>query len=97
MPSKSAKSVQAKEAEVLEQVKEAEQPAEEPKIVAPLFSVTLRIDNNFEYHLDLPREAVDGILDPDVDDFFLEVPCPIGGSRRFLHTSKIKEIDVRGL
>lgn len=59
--------------------------------------VTARLENGFEYHLDLVRSVIDGILDPDVADVFLEIPCPIPNTRRFLHTSMIKEVDVRGL
>lgn len=59
--------------------------------------VTARLENGFEYHLDLVRSVVDGILDPDVADVFIEIPCSIPNTRRFLHTSMIKEIDVRGL
>lgn len=59
--------------------------------------VTLRADNSYEYHLDMARSVIEGLLDPDVPDVFLEVPCPVNGTRRFLHTSYVKEIDVRGL
>jgi hypothetical protein len=59
--------------------------------------VTLRADNSYEYHLDIARSVIEGLLDPDVPDLFLEVPCPVNGARRFLHTSYVKEIDVRGL
>lgn len=59
--------------------------------------VTARLENGYEYHLDLVRSVIDGILDPDVADVYLEIPCPIANTRRFLHTSIIKEIDVRGL
>lgn len=59
--------------------------------------VTLRVENSYEYHLDLVRSVVDGILDPDTADAFIEVPCPVVGARRFLHTSYVKEIDIRGM
>lgn len=59
--------------------------------------VTARLENGFEYHLDLVRSVIDGILDPDVPDVFIEIPCSIANTRRFLHTSMIKEVDVRGL
>ena len=85
MPNKSAKPMQAKS----EQQK-AEQTEQR-------LATTLRTMNGYEYHLDLARSVIEGILDPDVDDAFLEVPCPVAGTRRFLHTSNIKEIDVRGL
>lgn len=72
--------------------------------VAPLppakINVTLRTDTGYEYHLELAQEVVDGILNPDVPDAFIEVPArAIGGQalhglRRYLHTSYIKEIDV---
>lgn len=59
--------------------------------------MTLRTDNSFEHHLLLPRSVVEGILDPDTPDAFIEVPCQLNGMKRFLHTSYVKEIDVRGL
>jgi hypothetical protein len=59
--------------------------------------VALRAENGFEYHLDLERRVIEGILDPDVPDVFIEVPSPVKGIRRFLHTAFVKEIDVRGL
>lgn len=59
--------------------------------------VTLRLENGYEYHLDLVRSVIDGILDPDVPDVFIEIPCFIANTRRFLHTSAVKEVDVRGL
>lgn len=68
-----------------------------------LISITLRTEQSFEYNLDLPREVVEKLLDPDVADGFIEVPGrayggqKLHGVRRFLHTSYIKEIDVRGL
>ena len=85
MPNKSAKAVQAK----------SEQPGA-PQAEQRL-ATTLRTMNGYEYHLDLARSVVEGILDPDVDDAFIEIPCPVGGARRFLHTSNVKEVDVRGL
>lgn len=66
-------------------------------------SVTLRTDTSYEYNLDLPRGVVDSLLNPDVPDCFVEVPArayggqPLHGTRRFLHTAYIKEIDVRGM
>lgn len=85
MPSKSAKPMQAKS--------EQNKAPEEARLAC-----TLRTDVGFEYHIDLAREVVEGILDPEVDDAFIEVPCTLtGGMKRFLHTSYIKEIDVRGL
>lgn len=59
--------------------------------------VTLRLENGFEYHLDLARSVINGILDPDVPDTFIEVPCPVRNTRRFTHTSFIKEVDVLGM
>ena len=59
--------------------------------------VTLRARNSYEYHLDLARSVVVALLDPDVPDAFIEVPCSVRGTRRFLHTSEIKEIDVKAL
>lgn len=82
LPSSPAKTVQAISANPGEAVK---------------LPVTARLENGFEYHLDLVRDVIDGILDPDVPDVFLEIPCPIANTRRFLHTSMIKEVDVRGL
>ena len=67
-------------------------PRDEPRL-----PVTLRTDNGFEYHLDLPQSVIEGILDPDVPDVFIEVLCPVRGVRRFLHTAFVKEIDVKGL
>ena len=58
---------------------------------------TLRDEKSFEYHLDLARSVINAIIDPDIPDTFIEVPCPITNTRRFLHTSYIKEIDVRGM
>lgn len=83
--SSSAKSVQAKSEQTATQ-------QEEQRI-----ATTLRTATGFEYHLDLARSVIEGILDPDIPDAFLEVPCPVRDTRRFLHTSNIKEIDVRGL
>ncbi len=60
-------------------------------------AVALRAQNNYEYHLNLPRSVVEGILDPEIPDCFIEVPCPVQNMRRFLHTSYVKEVDVRGL
>ena len=60
-------------------------------------SVTLRDDKTFEYHLVLPRSAIDAMLDPDVPDAFIEVPCVVRNTKRFLHTSYVKEVDVRGM
>jgi hypothetical protein len=66
-------------------------------------SVTLRTEQSYEYNLDLPREVVEKFLDPNVADCFIEVPGVsyggqrLHGVRRFLHTSYIKEIDVKGL
>lgn len=71
---------------------EIEKPGAEEKL-----PVTLRGRNGFEYHLDLPRPAIEALIDPDVPDAFIEVPCPVKGMRRFLHTSEIKEVDVKGL
>ena len=85
MPTKSAKALQAKSEQ--QAVQQAEQR----------LATTLRTMNGFEYHLDLARSVVEGILDPDTDDAFIEVPCPVIGAKRFLHTSNVKEIDVRGL
>jgi hypothetical protein len=68
-----------------------------------LLSITLRTEQSYEYHLALPRDIIEQILDPDVADGFIEVPAVAYGGqalhhvRRFLHTSYIKEIDVRGL
>lgn len=59
--------------------------------------VTARLENGYEYHLDLVRSVIDGILDPDIADVFIEIPCAVPNTRRFLYTSMIKEIDVRGL
>lgn len=84
MPSKTAKAVQAKS--------EQSKAPDEGRLAC-----TLRTDVGFEYHLDLAREVVEGILDPEIEDVFLEVPCPVKGTRRYLHSSYIKEIDVRGL
>src|SRR5579859_8174675 len=88
MPTKSAKPIQAKSEVVVEK------PA---KVEEEILAVTIRLDNSFEYHLNIPRSVVEGILDPDVDDAFLKVPSPLKGSRRFVHTSKVKDLDVRGL
>ena len=60
-------------------------------------ATTLRMENGFEYHLDLARSVIDGILDPDVPDVFIEVPCAVRNTRRFTHTAFIKEVDVLGL
>ena len=59
--------------------------------------VTLRVENSYEYHLDLVQRVVEGILDPDTPDAFIEVPCTVPNTKRFLHTSYVKEIDVRGM
>lgn len=67
-------------------------PGDEPRL-----PVTLRARNGYEYHIDMARSVAEALIDPDVPDAFIEVPCPVAGSRRFLHTSEIKEIDVRGL
>jgi|SRR5579875_1577054 hypothetical protein len=67
-------------------------PASEPRL-----AVTLRARNGFEYHIDMARSVAEALIDPDVPDAFIEVPGPREGIRRFLHTSEIKEIDVRGL
>jgi hypothetical protein len=85
MPNKSAKPIQSK----------SEQAA--PQQEEPRLAITLRTMNGFEYHLDLARSVVEGILDPDIDDVYIEVPCSVTGMRRFLHTSNIKEVDVKGL
>src|SRR3954447_4515239 len=74
------------------QARSEAQPGSEERL-----PVTLRADNSYEYHLDMARSVVEGLLDPDVPDVFLEVHCPVAGARRFLHTSYVKEIDVRGL
>src|SRR5579859_6751603 len=85
-PTKSPKSpAQTMQAEI-------EKPGAEAKL-----PVTLRGRNGFEYHLDLPRSAVEALIDPDVPDAFIEVPCSLQSMRRFLHTSEIKEVDVKGL
>jgi hypothetical protein len=63
----------------------------------PRLPVTLRARNGYEYHIDMARSVAEALLDPDVPDAFIEVPSPIRDMRRFLHTSEIKEIDVRGL
>lgn len=73
----------------------ATQP-EKPKPVE-ILAVTLRTDVGFEYHLDLPRPLVESIIDPSVPDQFIEVPCALHSTKRFLQTSYIKELDVRGL
>lgn len=85
MPSKSARAIQQKTEEAL--------PVQ---VVEERLAVTLRTMNGYEYHLDLPRSVIAGILDPDVDDAFLEVPCQVASTRRYIHTSNIKEIDVKG-
>lgn len=65
-------------------------------------SVTLRTEQSYEYNLDLPRPVVEKLLNPDVPDGFIEVPAVayggqrLHGTRRFLHTAYIKEVDVRG-
>lgn len=66
------------------------------RIVENTLPVTIRIDNNFEYHLNLALSVIDAILNPDVPDAFIEVPSPVSAVRRFLHTSRIKELDVKG-
>lgn len=75
------------------------QEQSEVLLVKPVekLAVTLRTDVGFEYHLDLPRPVVEGLIDPDTPDAFIEVPCQLAGMQRFLHTSYIKECDVRGL
>lgn len=82
LPSSPAKAVQAVSANPGDAVK---------------LPVTARLENGFEYHLDLVHSVIDGILDPDVPDVFIEIPCSIANTRRWLHTSMIKEVDVRGL
>jgi hypothetical protein len=65
--------------------------------------VTLRTEQSYEYNLALPREVVEKLLNPDVPDCFIEVPAKayggqrLAGTRRFLHTAYIKEIDVKGM
>ena len=76
---------------------QAVQAQSAPQRDAQKLPVTLRTQVRFEYHLDLPRDVVEGLLDPDVPDVFIEVPSPIKGSRRFLHSAFIMECDVRGL
>lgn len=71
-------------------------PPEQPKPIEKI-ALTLRTDVGFEYHLDLPRPLVESIIDPTMPDQFIEVPCTLYGTTRFLHTAYIKEIDVRGL
>ena len=85
MPSKSAKPMQAK----------TETPP--PASIEERLPVALRLDNTYEYHLELPRSAVESLIDPDVDDCFIEVPCAIHRMTRYLHTSHIKEIVAKGL
>jgi hypothetical protein len=75
----------------------SEQAASQPMTSEERLATTLRTDVGFEYHLDLPRSVVQGIIDPDVPDAFIEVPCKQLHTRRFLHTSYVKEVDVRGL
>ncbi|GCE14194.1 hypothetical protein [Tengunoibacter tsumagoiensis] len=77
--------------------REIQQQSEETAQSDEILAVTLRMDNSFEYHLNLKRSVLAGILDPDVGDVFIEVPCPVAGTKRFLHTSRIKELDARGL
>lgn len=60
-------------------------------------AATLRTDVGFEYHLELPRSVIEDLIDPETPDVRIEVPCSLHGTRRFLHTSYIKELDVRGL
>lgn len=58
-------------------------------------AVILRNQSGHEYHVELLRSVVEQILDPDVPDVFIEVPCNITGTKRFLSTAFISEIDVR--
>ncbi len=77
--------------------KAMQEQSERKQVEEEKLAVALRAQNNYEYHLELARSVVEGILDPDVPDCFIEVPCPVQNMRRFLHTSYVKEIDVRGL
>ena len=97
-PSRSPDVPAASPAKVMQEQSEAAAP----KTIAPL-SITLRAESGYEYNLDLPRDVVEKLLDPDVGDGFIEVPAcsssgqRLTGARRFLHTAFVKEIDVRGL
>lgn len=74
-----------------------EQSEAPPSVAIEKLAVILRTDVGYEYHLELRRDVVEALIDPDIPDIRIEVPCPISSMRRFLHTSYIKECDVRGL
>jgi hypothetical protein len=70
--------------------------APDPHIDPPL-GVTLRNQNGYEYHMEMTKPVIEKVLDPDVPDTFIEVPCKVAGTKRFLSTAFVAEIDVRGL
>jgi hypothetical protein len=72
------------------------QRAHDPHIDPPL-GVTLRNQNGYEYHMEMIKPVIEKVLDPDVPDTFIEIPCKVAGTRRFLNTAYVVEIDVRGL
>src|SRR5437879_383034 len=68
-------------------------PHEEPRV-----RITARTPVGFEYHLSYPVSVVRDLLDPDVDDGYLEIPVPAElkntVKHRYLHTTQIAEVDV---
>lgn len=73
------------------------QPTDDAPPVDEKLAATLRTDVGYEYHLELSRSVIKDLINPDTPDVRIEVPCPLHGTRRFLHTSYIKELDVRSL
>jgi hypothetical protein len=83
----------ARTAKQMQNVTIAPPPAQEEARIR----VTLRTSIGFEYHEVYPASVVRDILDPDVDDAFIQITLPADIKSvkvRYLHTSGIAEIDL---
>ena len=75
--------------------KKLQEDSQQKETVERDIRITIRLDSGFEYHLVRPENVVRGILDPDVPDCFIQVPCSLQSViGRYIHTSRIKELDV---
>lgn len=91
MPENVTVSGRSRAKKLLEDSQKDIQPSENERMIR----ITVRLDTGFEYSLVKSEAVVRGILDPDVPDCFIEVPCSVlGVVGRYIHTSRIKEIDV---
>lgn len=59
----------------------------------PIIRITVILDNAHEIHLTRPESVVRGLVDPDVPDCFIQIPCELPSVKhRLIHTSRVKEL-----